>query len=186
MLRFSLHLGALLPLFWLVYLVLSGEIGADPAERIVRDLGLYGACFLWGSLAITPLRLMTRNPRWVSYRRALGLWAFSYLSLHLLAFIVVWAGLDWGIVTEEVTKRPYVYVGLLGWCLMVPLALTSTRNARRKLGRRWITLHKLVYLIAILGLVHMAWIAKLDYLQVSIFGVLLSLLFLARRIFKAK
>ena len=186
MLRFSLHLGALLPLSWLLYLVFSGEIGADPVERIVRDLGLYGACFLWGGLAVTPLRLITGNPRWVAYRRALGLWAFAYLSLHLLAFIVVWAGLDWSIVSEEVTKRPYVYLGLLGWSLMVPLALTSTRSARRKLGRRWITLHKLVYLVAILGLVHMAWIAKLDYLQVLIFGVLLLLLFSARRVFKAK
>ncbi|MBA57244.1 MAG: sulfoxide reductase heme-binding subunit YedZ [Pseudomonadales bacterium] len=186
MLRIFVHVGSLLPLAWLSYLVFSGHIGADPAEKIVRELGLYGACFLWGSLAMTPLRLLTGKPQWIAYRRALGLWAFAYLSLHLLAFVVIWAGLDWGIVVEEVTKRPYVYIGLLGWLLLVPLAFTSTRATRRRLGRRWLTLHKLVYLVAVLGLIHMAWIAKLDYLQVLVFALILSLLFICRRIFKSK
>ena len=115
MLRFIVHFGACLPLVWLSYLVLSGEIGADPAERLVRELGFFGACSLWGSLSLTPLRLLTGVPQWVAYRRALGLWAFAYISLHLAAFISVWAGFDWGIVMEEVTQRPYIYVGLLAW-----------------------------------------------------------------------
>lgn len=186
MLRIVVHVGSLLPLAWLLYLVFSGHIGADPAEKIVRELGLYGACFLWGSLAMTPMRLLTGESRWIAYRRALGLWAFAYLTLHLLAFIVIWAGLDWSIVIEEVTKRPYVYIGMLGWVLMVPLALTSTKAARRQLGRRWITLHKLAYPASILGVVHMAWIAKLDYLQVLVFAVLLAALFITRRVYKAK
>ncbi len=186
MLRIAVHTGSLLPVLWLVYLVISGQIGADPAERIVRYLGLSGACFLWGSLAMTPMRLITGKPQWIAYRRALGLWAFAYLSLHLLAFLVVWAGLDLTIIIEEVTERPYVYVGLVGWLLMVPLALTSTRGARRKLGRRWVTLHKLVYVVSVLGLVHMAWIAKLDYLQVVIFAVVLAVLFLSRRMLSSK
>lgn len=186
MLRIVVHVGSMLPLVWLCYLVFSGNIGVDPAEKVVRELGFFGACFLWGSLAVTPLRLLSGIPQWISYRRALGLWAFAYLSLHLLAFVVIWAGLDWGIVVEEVTKRPYVYIGLFAWLLLVPLALTSTRSARRRLGRRWLVLHKLVYLVAVLGLIHMAWIAKLDYLQVLVFALLLSLLFICRRVFKSK
>ncbi|MEE2731135.1 MAG: protein-methionine-sulfoxide reductase heme-binding subunit MsrQ [Pseudomonadota bacterium] len=180
MLRFVVHFGAFLPLVWLGYLVLSGEIGADPAERLVRELGFYGACSLWASLSLTPLRILTGVPQWVAYRRALGLWAFAYISLHLAAFISVWAGFDWGIVMEEVTQRPYIYVGLLAWLLMVPLALTSTRAARRSLGRRWGLLHKLVYLVAVLGMLHMVWIAKLDYLQVTLFFLALALLFAIR------
>ena len=186
MLRIGLHLGALVPLGWLLYLIVTGEIGADPAERVVRDLGFYGVCLLWLSLSMTPLRLITKKPQWIAYRRAFGLWGFAYLTLHLLAFVVMWAGLNWSIVLEEVTKRPYIYVGLAGWVLLLPLALTSTRSARRSLGRRWITLHKSVYVVSVLAMIHMAWIAKLDYLQVIVFSVILFLLYASRWLFQFK
>jgi len=186
MLRIALHLGCLGPLSWLLYLVFSNQIGTDPAERIVRYLGFSGACLLWLTLTITPLRYLTGKPQWVAYRRALGLWSFAYLALHLSAFLVVWAGLDPQIIWEEVSKRPYVYVGLTGWLLMVPLAITSTRGWRRRLGRRWNQLHKLVYVSAVLGLLHIVWIAKLDYLQPLLFTVTLMLLFLARKVLKPK
>ena len=178
--RAVFHAASLLPLLWLVYLVATGQIGADPADRIVRYLGLTGACFLWACLTMTPLRLLSGRSVWISYRRGLGLWAFFYLSIHLLSFIVMWAGLDVQILLEEVTERPYVYLGLFGWLLMVPLAFTSTRSARRRLGKSWIKLHRLIYPVALLGLAHMLWIAKLDYLQVSIFGGLLFMLFFCR------
>lgn len=186
MIRVLLHVGSFLPLLWLMLLMISEQIGADPAERIVRYLGFTGICFLWGSLSMTPLRHITGRPAWITYRRALGLWAFFYLSLHLVSFVVVWAGLDLQIVTEEVTERPYVYLGLLGWLLMVPLAVTSTRAFRRRLGRRWLTLHRLVYLVSFLGLAHMFWIAKLDYLQVAVFGVLLIFLLAIRWRYRKK
>lgn len=182
LLRVLLHLGLLLPLLWLGYLVLSGGIGTDPAERIVKYLGFTGACVLWGSLSMTPLRLLTGSPVWITYRRALGLWAFFYFCLHLLAFLVIWAGLDIGIVVEELTKRPYMYVGLTAWILMIPLAITSTRASRRRLGRHWLQLHRLVYVTALLGLLHIIWIAKLDYLQPALFGGVLLVLLLCRKL----
>jgi len=176
------HLALLLPLGWLLYLGFTGQLGTDPAQRVVRHLGFSGACILWLCLAMTPLRRLTGEPGWIGFRRALGLWAFAYLSLHLLAFVVVWAGLDLAIILEELTKRPYMYVGLVGWLLMVPLAVTSTRSARRRLGRRWQQLHRLIYPVALLGLLHMIWLAKLDYLQPALFGVALLLLLVSRRL----
>lgn len=169
-----------------MYLVISGQAGADPAERTVRYLGFTGICFLWGCLAMTPLRLISGRSAWITLRRALGLWAFFYLSLHLLAFVVIWAGLDVQILTEEVTERPYIYLGLLAWLLMVPLAVTSTRASRRRLGRRWLMLHRLIYPVSLLGLVHMFWIAKLDYFQVAVFTMLLLLLYLCRWLCRKK
>jgi len=180
-LRAFLHVLLLWPLLWLVYRVITGDIGTDPAESIVRYLGFVGACMLWACLAITPLRIVSGNPYWVSYRRALGLWAFFYISLHLVAFLVVWAGLDLDIILEEVTKRPYMYIGLAAWLLLLPLALTSTKASRRKLGKRWVVLHKLIYPAAVLAVIHMLWLAKLDYLQPALFLVVLCLLLLIRR-----
>ncbi|AUM11936.1 protein-methionine-sulfoxide reductase heme-binding subunit MsrQ [Ketobacter alkanivorans] len=181
LLRAFLHVLLLWPLLWLVYRVIAGDIGTDPAESIVRYLGFTGACMLWACLAITPLRLISGNPSWVSYRRALGLWAFFYTSLHLAAFLIVWAGLDLDIIIEEITKRLYVYIGLAAWLLLLPLAVTSTKASRRKLGRRWVVLHKLIYPSAVLAVVHMLWLAKLDYLQPALFAVMLFLLLLMRR-----
>lgn len=185
-LRGSVHLSLLMPMLWLVYLIVTNEVGPDPAERIVKYLGFTGACVLWLSLSMTPLRWITATTAWIAYRRALGLWAFAYLCMHFLGFVVIWAGLDGSIILEELTKRPYMYIGLVAWLMLLPLAATSTRSARRRLGRRWSQLHKLVYPAAMLGLVHMAWVAKLDYLQPAIFALTLFLLLLSRLIFKRK
>lgn len=179
--RWLIHFALLSPLLWLTFTLVAGRIGTDPAESIVKYLGFTGACILWGCLCMTPMRLITGSPYWVSYRRALGVWSFFYLSLHFMAFLVVWAGLDLVIIIEELTKRPYMYIGLAGWLCMLPLAITSTKSSRRKLGRRWIQLHRLIYPAAVLGLIHMVWLAKLDYLQPALFALSLFLLFIMRR-----
>ncbi len=176
-LKVLVHLALVMPALWLVYLIVSQSLGTDPAEKVVRDLGFAGACILWLSLAMTPLKRLTQSSDWILFRRLLGLWSFTYLSLHLLAFLVFWAGLDVAIILEEVSERPYIIVGLSAWLLMVPLVFTSTRKARRQLGRRWVTLHKLVYLSALLGLLHIFWFSKLDFVQPIVFGVLLFVMF---------
>lgn len=165
-----------IPLLWLVYLIFSQSIGPDPAEKIVRDLGFAGACILWLTLAMTPLKIVTGKGYWIAFRRLLGLWSFAYLSLHMLAFVVFWAGLNWGIVLEELIRRPYIYVGFAAWVLLLPLAITSTRKARRSMGLGWQKLHRLIYVIAGLGLLHIIWFSKLEYTQPMVFGGLLVLL----------
>ena len=143
----------------------------------MKELGFYGACILWLTLAITPLKKLTGIASFMAYRRLLGLWSFFYLTLHLLVFVVLWAGLNVAVLLEEVSQRPYIIVGSIAWLLLVPLTLTSTRKARRSMGRRWQSLHRLVYIIAVLGLVHITWIAKLDFTQPALFGAVLLVLF---------
>ena len=150
----------------------------------MKELGFYGACILWLTLTITPLKKLTGIASFMTYRRLLGLWSFFYLTLHLLVFVVLWAGLNVGVLLEEVSQRPYIIVGSIAWLLLVPLTLTSTRKARRSMGRRWQSLHRLVYIIAVLGLVHITWIAKLDFTQPALFGAVLLVLFGLRIKFK--
>ncbi len=179
-LKWLAHGFAFMPLLWLVYLIVTDQLGADPAEKVVRDLGFAGACLLWLSLAMTPARKITGWPSWIAFRRMLGLWSFAYICLHLSAFIAFWAGFDIVVIQEEISERPYILVGMLAWLLMIPLAITSTQKLRKRLGRRWATLHKIVYLVAVLALLHIIWFSKLDYLQPSVFGGLLLLSFLLR------
>ncbi|MCG8538018.1 MAG: sulfoxide reductase heme-binding subunit YedZ [Pseudomonadales bacterium] len=178
------HVLMALPLLGLMYLALTQQLGPDPAEHLMKELGFYGACILWLTLAITPLKKLTGIASFMAYRRLLGLWSFFYLTLHLLVFVVLWAGLNVAVLLEEVSQRPYIIVGTIAWLLLVPLTITSTRKARRSMGRRWQSLHRLVYIIAVLGLVHITWIAKLDFTQPALFGAVLLVLFGLRIKFK--
>ena len=178
------HVLMALPLLGSMYLALTQQLGPDPAEHLMKELGFYGACILWLTLAITPLKKLTGIASFMAYRRLLGLWSFFYLTLHLLVFVVLWAGLNVAVLLEEVSQRPYIIVGTIAWLLLVPLTITSTRKARRSMGRRWQSLHRLVYIIAVLGLVHITWIAKLDFTQPALFGAVLLVLFGLRIKFK--
>lgn len=178
--RLLAHGLAALPLGFSLLAIISGELGPDPAETLVKDLGFAGACLLWLTLAITPLRRLSGWSAWMRYRRLLGLWAFAYLTLHLLAFIVLWSGLNLGVITDELVQRPYIYVGVVAWVLLVPLAVTSTQGWRRRLGRSWLTLHRLIYGVVALGLLHIVWISKLDYVQPALFALTLILLMVLR------
>src|SRR5690606_27714186 len=99
------HTLAMVPLGVLIVAVVRNDVGSDPAQFVVRELGFWGIVLLWCCLAMTPLRIVTGHPYWIALRRALGLWSFSYITLHLAAFIMLWCGLDFSIVQEELTKR---------------------------------------------------------------------------------
>jgi len=178
--RSSVHLLALLPLLELFRSIVTQQIGPDPAEAIVRNLGFWALLSLWCCLAMSPLRYLTGKPFWIAMRRPLGLWAFAYGSLHLAAFLFVWAGADVSIVLDELMERPYILFGVAAWLIMLPLAATSTRKARVALGPRWNQLHRLVYLAALLGLIHLLLIAKLDYVKFLAFSIALIFLFFLR------
>jgi sulfoxide reductase heme-binding subunit YedZ len=178
-------LAALLPLAWLVWKALHEDLGANPVEFVTHATGDWAMVFLLSSLAITPLRKLTKFPDLIRFRRMLGLYAFFYASLHLLTF----AGLDhhfnWAEVVPDVYKRPFVTAGFTAWLLMVPLALTSTTWSIRKLGgKNWQRLHWLVYFSAIAAVVHYWWLVKKDItdplIYAAILGVLLGFRILAR------
>lgn len=182
--RIAAHGVAVCPLAYLMWQALQDQLGTDPASYIVHELGFWGMVFLWVSLSMTPFRLMLKQPYWLAARRALGLWSFAYICLHLGAFLVAWCGLDLAIIQEEVAERPYVLIGVAAWLLMVPLAMTSTVNLRKRMGKRWIQLHRTVYAVAILALIHLSLVAKLEYVKPLAFGIFLIFLFLIR--FKAR
>lgn len=155
-------------------------LGANPVEKLLHELGLWGLQFLLLTLAVTPLRRLSGWHWLTGYRRMLGLFAFVYTLLHFGVYVVLDRGLAFGTIFEDITKRPYITLGVAGLLLMVPLAITSTRAMMRRLGARWLQLHRLVYLVAVLGVWHFYWQVKLDTLQASVYAVVLAALLLAR------
>lgn len=189
------HLLALTPaaiLAWQIreeWLTGSGGLGADPVAEIEHRLGLWALRFLMITLAVTPLRQLTGRTVLLRFRRMLGLYAFAYATLHLLAYLILDLRGYWTQVFEEIVKRPYITVGFLAWLLLVPLAATSTTAAIRWLGRNWGRLHKAIYLIAALAVLHFWWLVKSDIREPLLYAVILAVLLgwrLMRRLISAR
>ena len=169
----------LLPLGWLVAGVLgveSAALGANPIEKIQDTLGIWGLRFLLVTLTVTPLRTISGWTRVLAFRRMLGLYAFFYVTAHFLFYLLVDQELDWRMLLADVVKRPYITVGFAALVLLVPLAVTSTRAAMRRLGRRWQKLHRLIYPIAILGCTHFWWQVKADIREPLVYALILAAL----------
>jgi sulfoxide reductase heme-binding subunit YedZ len=160
-------------------------LGANPIEELLHELGLWGLKFLLLTLSITPLRRWTGWNWLIAYRRMLGLFAFFYVVLHFTVYAVLDQGLNLSAIIEDVLERPYITLGMAGLLMLVPLALTSTRGMMRRLGKRWQKLHRLVYVIAILGVWHFYWQVKLDVLEPIIYALVLAVL-LGTRVYYAR
>jgi methionine sulfoxide reductase heme-binding subunit len=155
----------------------SDVLGADPVAEIEHRLGLWALRLLMATLAITPLRQLTGQPVLVRFRRMLGLYAFFYACLHFSAYLVLDLRGYWTMIFEEIAKRPYITVGFAAWLLLVPLAITSTTGWIRRLGRNWARLHKLVYAVGVLAVLHFWWLVKSDIREPALYaGILAALL----------
>ena len=174
----------LAPFAWLAVRAngLAGSLGANPVEEILNTCGKTGLNLLMLTLCVTPIRRSTGINRLISFRRLLGLFAFFYLVLHFTTYALLDLGLQWGILLEDIAERPYITVGFTGLVLLVPLVATSTQAMQRRLGRRWVKLHRLVYVIAVLGVVHYWWQVKsdTDIAEPLLYSFLLAVLFGAR------
>jgi sulfoxide reductase heme-binding subunit YedZ len=158
----------LVPLGFLVWGAIFGGIGPDPVKAIERGLGLRGLQFLLASLAITPLRRVGLNL--LRFRRALGLLAFIYVSLHLVAWVWLDMGLRWGEMAADLTKRPFVILGMIGFLAMVPLAATSWNGAIRRMGAAaWNRLHRLAYVAILAGVIHLALLSKVWTTEILVY-----------------
>jgi len=155
-------------------------LGANPIEELLHELGRWGLKFLLLTLAISPLRRWTGFTWLPRFRRMLGLFSFFYIVLHFTTYAVLDQGLDFASIIEDVIKRPYITLGMSALLLLVPLALTSTKGMMRRLGKRWKKLHRLVYVIAVLGVWHFYWQVKLDTLDATIYAIILAFLLLVR------
>lgn len=167
----------LLPLLALVWRWYQHQLGANPIELITRSLGEWGLLLLLITLTMTPLRDAIGKSWPIQYRRMLGLFSFFYISLHLSTYLWLDQFFDWDEIGHDILKRPFITVGMLAFLLLVPLAVTSTRRMQRYLGKNWLRLHKLVYGIAVLAVLHFFWLVKADitrplYLAIAA-GVLL-------------
>ncbi len=178
--RASVFLAALaFPVFWL-YQAWSFALGPDPGKVLVDRLGLGTLILLLITLSVTPLQRLTGWAGCMAVRRQLGLWCFAYALLHLSLYALFILGLDWGQLGVELVKRPYIIVGALALIGLLALAVTSNRYSQRRLGRRWRRLHQLIYVILILGLVHMLWIVRADLEEWSIYAGLGAFLLMLR------
>ena len=155
-----------LPLLWLAlraFGVSTLSLGPNPVEALLHGLGLWGLRLLLLTLCIRPAAVALRQPRLMRLRRMAGLWAFTYLVLHFLTWLVLDRGLDLDGIAADIVKRPFITVGFAALLLLIPLAVTSTDRWMRRLGRRWHSLHRLVYVAALLGSLHFLWLVKADW-----------------------
>ena len=174
------HVAALAPLALLLLAWASGRLGANPVRAITLRTGRYALTLLVLSLACTPARIVTGVAAIQRLQRPLGLYAFFYVLLHLLTYVGLDFGFNWTFLWPDITQQHFIQVGLLAFLLLLPLAMTSTRWWRRRLGRNWKRLHRLAYLAAALAVLHFFWLVKGDWRRPLVVAIVLALLLLFR------
>lgn len=170
----------LVPLALLGLGFLQGNLGANPIEKITHQTGDWTLIFLLLTLAITPLRRITGVNELIAFRRMLGLFAFFYGTLHFFTYTWLDKFFDTHEIVKDVYKRPFITAGFTGFVLMIPLAITSTKGWIRRLGKKWVVLHRLIYASAIAGVVHYIWLVKKDVRKPAIYAIVLAILLLWR------
>lgn len=180
LLRRGLFVASLVPLAALLYNAWQGDLTANPVEYIENETGDWAITLLMASLAVTPIRRLTRWNEIIKVRRMLGLFAFFYAVLHVAIWIALVSFFDVPTMLEDIAKRPFITVGMAAFLILLALALTSTQASIRRLGRRWARLHSLVYLAAIGAVIHFWWLVKADITEPRRWAVVLSVLFAIR------
>ena len=173
-------LACLVPLGRLAWKGYNSALGANPIQVITWSTGTWTLVFIMVTLAVTPVRKLTRQYWLIQYRRMLGLFAFFYGCLHFTTYIWLDQFFDLHSVAKDIVKRPFITVGFTAFVLMIPLALTSTKGSIRRLGKRWVTLHRLIYATAIAGVIHYYWLVKKDIRKPVIYAIILAALLLYR------
>lgn len=176
-LKIGVFVLACYPLLRLIWLGVADGLGTNPIEFITRSTGTWTLVGLMLTLTVTPLRQLTGWNNLIRVRRMLGLFSFFYACLHFITYIWLDQFFDVAAIIKDVYKRPFITVGFSAFVLLIPLAVTSTHNMIRRLGgKRWQMLHRLVYVIAALGVLHYVWLVKKDLTQPLIYAAVLSLL----------
>ena len=159
-LKIAVHLGALLPLLWLIAAIYANALGGDPVEAIIHFLGKGAIHLLLLTLCVSPLAKRVKGGVLTRLRRPLGLWCFVYASLHFAAWFSLDLQFAWRLIGEEIIKRNYLLVGFTAWCILFALAVTSIPVMLRKMGSAWKKLHQWIYLVAVLAPIHYIWSVK--------------------------
>ncbi|WP_200175376.1 sulfite oxidase heme-binding subunit YedZ [Ectothiorhodospira shaposhnikovii] len=176
-----MFIGAALPLVWLGGSWLAGTLGVIPEERLLHELGRWGLYLLLATLALGPAFRLTGWPGFPAVRRAMGLWAFTYLLLHVLVWMMMIQGGSWSFMVAEVQELRHLQTGLLAWVMLVPLVLTSVNRARDWLGReRWQRLHRLAYVSAAGGILHYWMVSRVIETELIVLGLIFGALVVFR------
>ena len=182
--RSSVFLLSTMPFIVIAYKIFLNKLGPEPIKEITHHTGEWTLLFLIFTLAMSPLKQITNMSIWISVRRMLGLFAFFYASLHMLTYVGLDYRFDMNEISKDILTKRFIFVGFAAWLLLVPLALTSSKKMMSILKQYWKKLHRLIYLIALLGVTHFIWLVKKDVTEPLIY--LLIILFLLAFRFKFK
>ena len=173
-----------IPFLFITYKIFFNKLGPEPVKEITHFTGEWTLIFICLTLAMSPLKKFTNLTIWVNFRRMLGLFVFFYASMHLLTYVGIDYRFSWQPIFEDVIKKKYIFVGFAAWVLLIPLTITSSQKMMLLLKQNWKKLHRLIYVIAILGSLHFIWLSKTIYFKPLIYFLLISVLLVLRINFK--
>ena len=176
----SIFFLSLIPFFLILYKIIFDKLGPEPVKEITHFTGEWTLLFIIFTLSMSPLKKITKLNIWISFRRMLGLFLFFYATLHMLTYVVIDYRLDLQSISKDIITKKFIFVGFAAWVLLLPLALTSSKRALIYLKDKWKKLHRLIYIITILGLVHFIWLVKKDLTEPLIYAVIILILLLFR------
>ena len=182
--KFSVFVLSSIPFLLISYKIFFNKLGPEPVKEITHFTGEWTLIFICLTLSMSPLKKFTNSTIWVSFRRMLGLFVFFYASLHLLTYVGIDYRFSWQPIFDDVLKKKYIFVGFAAWFLLIPLTITSSQKMTILLKQNWKKLHKLIYVIAILGSLHFILLSKTIYFKPLIYFVLITVLLVLRINFK--
>ena len=182
--KFGVFTLSLIPFLIITYKIFFNQLGPEPVKEITHHTGEWTLIFIIITLAMTPLKKITKLNIWISFRRMLGLFVFFYATIHLMTYVVIDYRFDWQQIYNDVLKKKYIFIGFSAWLLLIPLAVTSSQKMTKLLKQNWKKLHRLIYLIAIFGALHYIWLSKTIFFKPLIFAVIIIILLMFRLNFR--
>jgi len=167
---------SLVPIFYILYQIITNQLGPEPIKDITHHTGKWTLYFIIITLAMTPLKKITKLNIWINYRRMFGLFIFFYASVHLMTYVGLDYRFDLASIGDDIIKKKYIFIGFSAWLLLIPLAVTSNKRLMKILKDKWKRLHRLIYLIALFGAIHYLWLVKRDLTEPLIFLAIILIL----------
>ena len=171
---------SLMPIFIIFYQIIFNQLGPEPVKEITHVTGNWTLRFIIITLAMTPLQKFTKLNFWISYRRMFGLFVFFYASAHMMTYVGIDYRFDWSSIGDDIVEKKFIFAGFLAWLLLVPLALTSSKKMIRLMRDKWKKLHKLIYIISLLGIIHYLWLVKVVTIEPLIYLIIIVTLLMLR------
>ena len=168
------------PIYSILYAINFNSLGAEPVKKITHHFGEWTLIFICLTLSMSPLKKITNSNIWISYRRMLGLFVFFYATIHMLTYIGLDYWFDWNSIFDDVIKKKYIFIGFTAWLLLIPLAITSSQKMVRLLKKNWKRIHRLIYIIAVFGVLHYIWLSKTIFFGPLIYLIIILILLIFR------